>query len=208
VLLFIGSVGLLARAHEMVTDLAGLAGVAMALYGLTLADRRPASGGAVAGAGAGIAFLGNGFLPLAMLLMLVGLLPLTAPFWRTRRYAATLLVLVGCAVPFVAAWLLTLEHSGPDALHAWLRHATQTRWNDPASAEGPGELLYFLRILPWYAWPALPLAAWTLWRSRRTLAGRRELLLPVVAFVSFLIVASVFGEPRDVDALPLLLPLA
>jgi len=208
VLLFIGCVGLLARAHEMITDLAGLTGVAMALYGLTFANRRPVAGGAVAGIGAGIAFLGNGLLPLAMVVMLAGLLPLVAPFWRTRRYAITLAVLAACAAPLVAAWLAALWHSQPGALQAWLQHASQTRWSDPDDSRGPGELLYYVRILPWYAWPALPLAGWTLWRSRRTLTGRRELMLPVVAFVAFLIAASVFGEPRDVDAIPILVPLA
>src|SRR5215831_2454463 len=44
-LLLLGCVGLLARAHEMVPDLAGVTGLAMALYGLAVAERRPAYGG-------------------------------------------------------------------------------------------------------------------------------------------------------------------
>ncbi len=208
VMLFIGCVGLLARAHEMIPDLAGLTGLAMALYGLALADRRPALGGAVSGLGAGAAFLGNGFLPLGMWVMLLGLLPLVAPFWRTRRYALTVTVAVACAAPLVAGWLLALHASSEATLQAWVYGATATQWRDDSPGAAPIELFYFVRILPWYAWPALPLAAWTLWRSRRTLAGRREVLLPLVAFVSFLIMASVFGEPRDVDGIPLLLPLA
>ena len=208
VLLFIGCVGLLARAHEMIPQLAGLAGVAMALYGLALADRRAAVGGVVAGIGTGAAFLGNGFLPLGMLVMLLGLLPLTAGFWRTRRYALTLALAVACAAPLVAGWLLALHGASPATLEAWLRHASITPWSDASGGEGAVELLYFLRILPWYAWPALPLAAWTIWRSRRTLQARKEVLLPIVAFAAFLIAISVFAEPRDVDAIPLLLPLA
>jgi 4-amino-4-deoxy-L-arabinose transferase-like glycosyltransferase len=93
-------------------------------------------------------------------------------------------------------------------MQVWVQHASQTRWSDPSASQGPAELLYFLRILPWYAWPALPLAGWSLWRSRRTLAGRKELMLPLVALVAFLVAASVFGEPRDVDAIPILVPLA
>jgi 4-amino-4-deoxy-L-arabinose transferase-like glycosyltransferase len=208
VLLFIGSVGLLARAHEMITDLAGLSGIALAIYGLALAGRRPAAGGAVAGIGAGIAFLGNGFLPLGMLVMLMGLLPLAAPLWRTRRYALTLALTLACATPLAAAWLVALGQGLPGGLQAWLQAATATRWSSPFADDSPVELLYFVRILPWYAWPALPLAAWTIWRSRRTLGGRKEVLLPLVAFVSFFIMTSVFGEPREVDAIPLLLPLA
>ena len=208
VLILIGCVGLLARAHEMIIDLAGLAGIAMVLYGAALADRRPAAGGAVAGVGAGVAFLGNGFLPLGMLVMFLGLLPLVAPFWRTRRYALALATCVACAAPLVAGWLLVLGHSSAGALHEWLRQASQTRWSDAGDAGGPLELLYFVRILPWYAWPALPLAAWTLWRSRRTLGGRKGVLLPLTGFAAFLIMTSAFGEPREVNAIPLLLPLA
>lgn len=209
VMLFIGTLGLLLRAHEMVPDLAGLMGIAMALYGLALAVRRPWSGGAVAGAGAGITFLGAGFQPLGMVVMLLGLLPLAAPLWRTRRYLATLVLALACAAPLVAAWLLALEHHSPALLHSWLQDAAATRWNGPsASEDASGELLYFVRIVPWYAWPAWPLAVWSLWRSRRTLLARRDLMLPLTAFVAFLIVASAFAEPHDVAALPLLLPLA
>ena len=208
VLLFIGCVGLLARAHEMVIALAGLSGIAMALYGFALAPRRPGLGGVVVGCGMGIAFLGNGLLPLAMLVMTLGLLPLLAPFWRTRGYGLTLVAALACAAPFIAAWLILLDRISPAMLHAWLAQASQTRWSDPSADEGPLELLYFVRILPWYAWPALPLAAWTLWRTRRTIPARKAVLLPLIAFIAFLITTSMFGAPREIDAIPLLLPLA
>ena len=208
VLLFIGSLGLLARAHEMITALAGLSGVAMALYGFALAARRPAAGGAIVGLGIGVAFLGNGFLPLPMLVMTLGLLPLLASFWRKPAYGLTIAAALACAAPLVAGWLALLYRSSPAMLHQWLAQATQTHWTNPSADEGPLELLYFVRILPWYAWPALPLAAWTIWRTRRTVLAQKAVLLPLVAFLAFLISTSVFGAPRDIDALPLLLPLA
>jgi 4-amino-4-deoxy-L-arabinose transferase-like glycosyltransferase len=208
VMLLIGCLGLLLRAHEMITALAGLAGVAMSLYGLALAERRPVAGGAMTGAGVGVAFLGAGCLPVGMLAMLMGLLPLTSPFWRTRRYALSAGVALLCAAPLLAAWPLALAHHSPAIFHAWLEQAGAASWNDPLSSEDGLDLIYFARILPWYAWPAWPLAAWSLWRSRRTLAARRDLLLPLVAFVAFFIMASVFGEAREVNALALLLPLA
>jgi hypothetical protein len=67
---------------------------------------------------------------------------------------------------------------------------------------------YFVKQLTWYAWPAWPLAAWTLWRARRDLAGRSELHLPLVGFAVFFVAIATFGEPRDVSLLPLLVPLA
>jgi len=208
VLLFIGCVGLLARAHEMIPELSGLAGIAMALYGHALAARRPVAGGVAAGLGTGAAFLGSGFLPLGMLALLAALLPAAAPFWRTRRYVLTVAVVAACAAPLVAGWLFALHASSPDALHDWLKHAARTRWSEMLPDEGFAEELYFVRILPWYAWPALPLAAWTLWRARRSLTRRREVVLPLAALVAFLAATSASGCPRGADALPLLLPFA
>jgi 4-amino-4-deoxy-L-arabinose transferase-like glycosyltransferase len=207
VLLFIGCVGLLIRAHEMLADLAGLAGVAMGLYGLALAGRRPRVGGLVAGLAIGVAFLGNGFVPAAMLLGLMVLLPATSHFWRTRAYLATVAIALAAAAPLVALWPLALAGAAPGYLQHWLEGASLSRWAD-ASAHDGLQLLYFARVLPWYAWPALPLAAWTLWRLRRDLTERRELMLPLTAFIAFFLVASVFGEARDAYGLALLLPLA
>jgi hypothetical protein len=99
-----------------------------------------------------------------------------------------------------------LARVSPDALQVWLGNGGSPLW-DATRGDGLG-VFYVLRILPWYAWPAWPLAAWSLWRSRRTLAARADLLLPLAAFAAFLLVASVFGEAREVNALPLLLPLA
>src|SRR5260221_7402952 len=89
VLLFIGCIGLLLRAHEMMTDLAGLTGVALGLYGLALADRRPRIGGGAAGLGIGVPLLGNGLLPAGMLGAAMLPLPGASPHSRTRAYIAT-----------------------------------------------------------------------------------------------------------------------
>jgi 4-amino-4-deoxy-L-arabinose transferase-like glycosyltransferase len=208
VLLFIGCLGLLIRAHEMTTDLAGLTGVAIALYGLALALRRPAVGGAIAGAGMGVAFLGDGFLPLGMLLATLVLLPITFPAWRTRAYAVTAGVAVLCAAPLAVWWPLLLAQASPPMLETWVANATASRWGAFFSEGGALNLGYYLKILPWYAWPAWPLAVWTLYRSRRTLRERPGLQLPLVSFVAFLLGVTLFGEAREVNAMPLLLPLA
>jgi len=208
VLLFIGCVGLLIRAHEMTTDLAGLTGIAIALYGVALAHRRAYAGGAITGAGIGIAFLGNGFLPAGMILFMLVVLPAIAPYWRTPRYAATVGIALAAAAPLVALWPLLLSAAGPGAFHAWLETAATSRWTDSVPRDAGIESLYFIRLLPWYAWPAWPLAAWALWRSRRALLDRRELLLPLGAFIAFFLVASVMGDPRDSNAMAMLLPLA
>ena len=203
VLLYIGCLGLLIRAHEMSTDVAALCGIAAGLYGLALAHRRPAAGGALAGAGVGLAFLGDGFLPAAMLMVAMAALPAVSRAWRTRAYAVTAATALACAAPLLAAWPLLLAAFHPELLGTWFHGATAGPASDEPFAGG-----YFLRILPWYAWPAWPLAAWTLYRARRDLASRRPLLLPAVVLAAFFLVLAFFGEPREVNALPLLLPLA
>jgi 4-amino-4-deoxy-L-arabinose transferase-like glycosyltransferase len=188
VLLLIGSLGLLIRAHEMTPELAGMAGAALALYGLAL-DRRSAwLSGAVTGAGIGVGYLGNGLLAAGMLMALLAALPLASAAWRKRRHLTVVGVAVACALPFVLAWPAGLA-------------------GDPTQG-GTRGLGYFLKQLTWYAWPAWPLAAWTLWRARRDLAGRVELHLPLVAFIVFFLFIAIFAESRDVAMLPLLLPLA
>jgi 4-amino-4-deoxy-L-arabinose transferase-like glycosyltransferase len=207
VLLFIGCLGLLLRAHEMMTDLAGLTGVALGIYGIALAKRRPRVGGLVAGVGIGVAFLGNGFLPAGMLVGALVLLPATSAFWRTREYVTTVAIAAVSALPLLAIWPLALASAAPGYLQVWLDNAATSRWSDPFTHDGM-ELVYFARILPWYAWPAWPFAAWALWRARRHLLDRRDVMLPLTVFIAFFLVASVFGEAREANGLALLLPLA
>ena len=189
VLLMIGCLGLLIRAHEMTPELAGLAGAALALYGLSLARRLPWRAGVLTGLGIGVGYLGNGLLELGTLAALLAALPLASPHWRTRGYPRVAAVAVACAVPFLLAW-------PPAAMLGDSAHST---------TRGLG---YFLKQLVWYAWPAWPLAAWTLYRARRDLAARTELHLPLVALAVFFLAVAGFGETRDVALMPLLLPLA
>jgi len=206
VLLLIGCLGLLIRAHEMTNDLASLAASAMALWGLALAHRRPYAGGAIVGGAIGLGFLGDGFLPAGMIAFTLALLPALGHHWRTRHYAGTVATALAVATPLVALWPLLLSMSGPGNLHQWLANATSSRWTDPLPHDGL-EMFYFARLLPWYAWPAWPLAAWALYRSRRTLRERHDLMLPLGAFIAFFLVASVMGEARDANAMALLIPL-
>jgi 4-amino-4-deoxy-L-arabinose transferase-like glycosyltransferase len=208
VLVFIGCLGLVLRAHEMMPDLAGLTGVAVGLYGLILAARQPRLGGLAAGSGIAIAFLGNGFLPASILLVTMAILPATSALWRTRAYAETVGIALAVAVPLAAIWPLALAYAAPGSLQGWFGAATASRWQGPLGNDQASDLVYFARILPWYAWPAWPLAAWSLWRARKTLRNRREILLPLVAFVVFFLVTSLFGDAREANGLALLLPLA
>jgi hypothetical protein len=64
---------------------------------------------------------------------------------------------------------------------------------------------FYLVNLPWYAWPALPIALWTLWREKWACA---EIQLPLTAFLVTLLVLSAASDARELYALPMLLPLS
>lgn len=189
VLLLIGCLGLLIRAHEMTPELSGLAGLALGFYGLALVRRRRWLGGVLAGAGTGAGYLGIGPLAIAMMAVLVVALPAASPAWRARGHLTACATAIGCAVPFLLFW-------PPSAPFPW------------ETSEGTRGLGYFLKQLIWYAWPAWPLATWTVWRARRDLAERTELHLPLIASAVFFAAIAAFGEARDVSLLPVLLPLA
>jgi len=207
VLLLIGCLGLLIRAHEMNTDLAGLAGLALGLAGLALASPRPVAGGLLAGAGLAVAFLGDGLAPALLLVAVLGVLPLAGPKWRTRQYALAAALAIGVALPFTVSWPLLLWQRSPDTFTQWLAASVATRWSGGITRGALADFAYFPKMLSWYAWPALPLAAWTLWRARRTLAAREDLRLALVASAVFLGLLVLVAESREVNAMPLLLPL-
>jgi hypothetical protein len=67
--------------------------------------------------------------------------------------------------------------------------------------------LYYLSILPWYAWPVWPLALWTLSRAFRRGGIKPAQALPVIGLVLTLLTVSTAMDKREIHALPLLLPL-
>lgn len=207
VLLLIGCLGLLIRAHEMSTDLAGLAGVSLGIAGLAVAARRPWTGGPLLGAGLAIAFLGDGLMPALLVGALALLLPAVGPAWRSRRYGLAVAAGLALAVPLASAWPVILAQRDPALSAEWLSVALATRWAGGATRGALADLAYFTKILPWYAWPALPLAAWTAWRARRSLAARTDLHLPLAAVLLFFVLLSLLAEAREVNAMPILVPL-
>lgn len=211
VLLFIGSVGLWDRAHQLSPELGLLLGVATALYGFALTLRRPAAGGALVGLGAAIAFLSRGFLGPVWIALTALALPAAFSGWRTREYAIALAVAVAVAVPLGAAWPLALIARAPEHLVAWWALQTPAEFFAPLARHPAGDPLYIAKNLPWFAFPALPLVLWTLWIRGRGFSG--GLARPVVQLsgtlaVVMIVVVAAMAEPRAIVLMPLLLPLA
>lgn len=203
-LLLLGCFGLVVRGHQLISDTAALAGFAMGYYGFALALRRAAPGGLWIGSGCGLVFMTLGVAETAILAMLAMLLPISTA-WRNPRYAAALLAAAAAALPWMLIWPLLLQQHDATLFGHWLHTETITR----APGEWLSGLLYYLRILPWYAFPVWPLALWSLWR----LHGRPQLatspvMLCVTGLAVTLAVLAAAAEPRELRALPLLLPIA
>jgi 4-amino-4-deoxy-L-arabinose transferase-like glycosyltransferase len=206
-LLLLGCFGFVVRGHQLITDNAVLAGFTMAYYGFALALRRPVLGGLWIGTGIGVGFLAGGLLAPAVLTMIALLLPALGRDWRTRGYGAALAVAAAAAAPWLAIWPITLARQSPALFQWWWWNENLWYYLGPQSMT-PAGILYYLKILPWYAFPAWLLALWALWRARGPGLARPAVVLPVTGFVVTLAVLSASSHPRELYALPLLPPLA
>jgi 4-amino-4-deoxy-L-arabinose transferase-like glycosyltransferase len=206
-LLLLGCFGFVVRGHQLITDVALLAGFAMAYYGFALVLRRPAAGGLWIGMGTGIGFLANGLLAPVILGVVALLLPALARDWRSRGYATALAVAATAAAPWLTIWPILLERKAPLLFDAWLWGENLSRYFGQKRGGWTGTL-YYLKILPWYAFPVWLLALWALWRARGLGLLRPAVVLPLIGFVVTLVVLSAASEARELYALPLLLPLS
>ena len=210
-LLLLGCFGLVLRSHEILTDSSPLAGFALAYYALALALRVPLRGGVLLGCALGVVFLSQGVLETLILILIAAALPAVSQAWRSRSYARALLTAAVIATPLIAAWPLALYLRAPALLDAWLQRDLY------AMLSGTGrEVWFYLRIMPWHAWPVWALCLWTLWVQRMQSATRREpivmpatpaIALPLTGFVITLVLLSIGSGARDVYAL-ILLPAA
>jgi 4-amino-4-deoxy-L-arabinose transferase-like glycosyltransferase len=197
--IMIGTIGLVTSAHSLSTEVASLASTATGFYALALSKRRPWRASALLGLALALAFLSDGILPLIILMSSALLLPLLFNTWRTQSFAMVLSVALLIASPLIGAWLFMLHYFYPAIFSSW--------WQMNLASFNQLNHQYFLRILIWYAWPALPLAVWGLWRYRLQLLSKPKFQLMLVFFCTSLFFLGFAAAPKDINALPLLLPL-
>ena len=196
---FMGSIGLIISAHTLMPAVAALTAVTMGFYALALAIRRPLRAGVLLGCGIGIGFLSSGLLtPIIIALSSVSL-PLLFKHWRSKSYGVVLGLALIAATPWLVIWPALCWYFAPESLAGW--------WHYSIEQFGSHYHLYFLRIIGWYAWPALPLALWGLWRYRKQLLSKPKFQLILTFFGVTLLVLGFGGDDREIFALPLLLPL-
>jgi len=197
--IMIGTIGLVMNVHSLNTEVASLASAATGFYALALSKRRPWRASGLLGLALSIGFLSDGLATPLILLSTAILLSLIFKPWRTISFAKVLVTAIIIAIIPIAAWLTLLYLQYPAILKQWLQSSL--------NAFNLHNHLYFLRVLVWYAWPALPLALWGLWRNRETLLTKPKFQLIIIFFASSLFFLGFSAQSKDINALTLLLPL-
>lgn len=208
VLILIGCLGLLLPAHDLRTDISLLTGFAMGFYGLALSRRRPILAGLWLGVGTGIGFMSKGLIAPGIMGLTAVILPLLFGAWRTRGYMLCLLVALVAALPWFAVWPFLLYQRSPTLFKEWFWVQNWGRFTGTSHLGPSSEHGYYLKTLPWFAWPALPIALWTLWHEKLAGLRRPEIQLSVTVFLVILVVLSIASDARELYALPILLPLS
>ena len=203
VLILAGSIGLLGHAHQLVADSALFAGCSLAILGFCLYGENAVFGGALAGLGMSMGFLSKGFIAIAYFVPVLALLPLFKP-WRRLRYIAFLVSALVFLLPS-AVWPYFLQQDHPELYSSWLKSSMSLSFGLRHDAHASP--FFYLGVLPWFAWPTLPLALASLWRERRRLLDEGA-TLPLFMFLTMLAVLTVSATQREIYAMPMLLPLA
>jgi len=207
VIILIGCLGLLVNAHLLSTDLGLLAGSAMALYGYGLSNRRPLIAGLMLGTGIGIGFMTKGFIA-PILFMLISLCLLAFKSWRTRNYGIAIASAILSAAPWLSIWPWLLYQHSPEIFMEWAWHNNIGNWQEYSGQIDSSSFIFYLKMLPWFAWPALPIAVWAVWDARKKILQQRETQLLLVSFAVILASLSLLPYSEEIFALPMLLPIA
>ena len=210
VVIFISCLGTFVRLHQIVTDVALLAGMAVGIFGLALARRTFWSASTVLGTGAACAFFAKGLLGPGLLALTALLLPIFLQ-WRTRRYMEVLCVAALIAMLPAAIWMYALYARSPDLFHEWFVINNFGRFLGSTGIGPHHRPGYYAYTLLWYALPALPLSAfalWTAWRRPDAETSRRDMQLPTLLAAVVVSVLGLASDSRELYLLPLMLPLS
>ena len=210
VMLMLGCIGAVVRMHQLITDVALLAGIAIGMYGLAISKRALWTAGIALGVGAACAFLSKGLLGPGWLAITAMLMPVCKA-WRTRRYIGVLVIaFVFAAVP-AAFWMIELYDRSPELFYVWLVDNNFGRFFGFVRLGVHNPPGFYAYTVIWYAVPCLPLiasVAWTAWRQHTLRALWEQIQLPAILAAVMLTVLSLASESRELYLMPIVLPLS
>lgn len=207
VIILIGSTGLLIRAHLLVTDLGLLAGCAMMIYGYALSSRRHLLAGVILGTGVGIGFMSKGFIA-PVFFGFIGAALMSFPDWRNKSIYLTQGIALLSMLPWLIIWPALLYLHSPDLFRLWAWDLNLGRMFEHVRTGAFSEVFHYVTLLPWFAWPAFPLAVWAVWEARRKIFKAIEFQLLLATFSVMFVALSLSPSVNDLSALPMLLPLS
>ncbi|MBP6116682.1 MAG: hypothetical protein KBC57_06770 [Neisseriaceae bacterium] len=205
VLILIGCAGMMMTGHAMDSMAATFMGYAMGFYAFSTVQTRPALSGFLLGLSWVIVFLSSNLLSVFLMLM-VALFLLFYARWRTKRYAISLSFAVLVALPLGFLWPNALAKTNPDAFAFWWQQYALGQLNHLSFKQFFSNLGYYLTVMSWSAFPAWPLALWTIYR--RQYVSAFMLKFCGFWFLTILFILSLSNHQATENALPLLLPLA
>jgi hypothetical protein len=174
----------------------------MLLAGLARVPQQARSGLLAAG-GLLVMLLATGLVePLALTLMLP-LLPLFSPAYRSAPALRGLLIAFATASLLGLGWIGLLASQQTDLSQA-LQLTRWLAWWQTPSAVGADDLL---ALLPWYLWPCWPLAGWALYQQRRRWREPGS-VLPLLVLLALLLVFALSIDSGEDKVLALIAPTA
>jgi 4-amino-4-deoxy-L-arabinose transferase-like glycosyltransferase len=202
-LILLACFGLAERGHETTPQLAQFMCVAMLVYSLVRGIDKPLQGALWWGLAVGcLALSGN---PLIVFALLVGTLALLV-FVPEVRSVWLLVLGVPLALVLSTIWPIEVLKAYPDDarwfIDQWI-NGSINRFSPP-----PGSVvIYALKNLPLFTWPAWPLAIWA-WFSWGGMRRRPHIAVPIAIFVPMLVLTVLQSHQTNRLYMLLLPPLA
>ncbi|EGZ51068.1 ArnT family glycosyltransferase [Neisseria wadsworthii] len=164
VLIMVGSAGLIGAAHMLGGMSVQFAALGLILYGFALARTRVIMASLLLGIGLALLSLSAGYLvPLAVVLTAVSLLSST--HWQHKRYYISLFGALAVGLPLMAVYPSALFKTDPVAFETWRLYHAFGSFGGFENFRVAFSAGYYLKNLLWFAFPAWPLAIWTLLRG-------------------------------------------
>lgn len=210
-LILIGCAGMFDRAHMLSPQIGAMTAVALALYALATAPRRPGLGGVLFGLALIVGMMAYNAHILLVLLLTALLLPLAHERWRGQTFAFTVLFALALAAIACAAWPALLYQRSPELFAQWYELQNIFASWSFANVSIAENASWLVRNLLWLAWPAWPLVAWLLWIRLRGFHGGMQtpaVILPATMILVLLAHFLTMPEIRTIDSLFILVPFA
>ena len=210
VLALLASIGLQQHGRMMIPDLPLLAGFAVAFCGWAWMRDRPLKGGILFGTGLGMALMAKGVLGPGVLSFSALLLPLFFRSWRTKTYGRAMLYALVASLPWLLVWPTALYLRSPQLFTDWfwINNIGRFIGSSVPALGAAHESGHLIQTIPWFTFPALPLATWALWKMRRIAFISAGFQVSLVVLAVLLVVFATSASARVVYLLPVLVPLA